>query len=95
MTASPACRRGSHRSRTSSASFNPIPSRTAIAGQAPKLPRYVTESGYADIDEDHVSPPARISAALGRVLRPVARAVFPPLAPVPLALYQCTAWTRA
>jgi 2-polyprenyl-3-methyl-5-hydroxy-6-metoxy-1,4-benzoquinol methylase len=50
--------------------------------------------GYASIDDDHVSPPARIAAALGRVLRPGARAAFPPAAPVGLALYQCTAWTR-
>lgn len=50
--------------------------------------------GYATIDDDHVSTPTRISAALSRVLRPVARAAFPPAAPVPLALYQCTAWQR-
>jgi 2-polyprenyl-3-methyl-5-hydroxy-6-metoxy-1,4-benzoquinol methylase len=47
--------------------------------------------GYATIDDDHVSTPARIGAALERVLRPVARLAFPPLAPVNLALYQCTA----
>jgi 2-polyprenyl-3-methyl-5-hydroxy-6-metoxy-1,4-benzoquinol methylase len=51
--------------------------------------------GYPSIDDDHVSPPSRISAALGRVLRPVARAAFPPAAPVTLALYQCTAWRAA
>jgi 2-polyprenyl-3-methyl-5-hydroxy-6-metoxy-1,4-benzoquinol methylase len=50
--------------------------------------------GYPTIDDDHVSPPARIAAALGRVLRPVARVAFPPAAPVPLALYQCSAWHR-
>jgi 2-polyprenyl-3-methyl-5-hydroxy-6-metoxy-1,4-benzoquinol methylase len=50
--------------------------------------------GYASIDDDHVSPPARIVRALRRVLRPVARAAFPPAAPVALALYQCTAWRR-
>jgi hypothetical protein len=50
--------------------------------------------GYATIDDDHVSTPSTISAALARVLRPVARAAFPPGAPVPLALYQCTAWQR-
>jgi hypothetical protein len=27
------------------------------------------------------------------VLRPVRRAAFPPGAPVPAALYQCSAWT--
>lgn len=48
--------------------------------------------GYHGIDNHHVSPPTRISAALARVLRPVARAAFPPAAPVPAALYQCTSW---
>jgi 2-polyprenyl-3-methyl-5-hydroxy-6-metoxy-1,4-benzoquinol methylase len=48
--------------------------------------------GYPTIDDDHVSTPARITAALERVLRPVARRAFPPLAPVNAALYQCTAW---
>ncbi|HVY36382.1 MAG TPA: class I SAM-dependent methyltransferase [Polyangia bacterium] len=50
--------------------------------------------GYDRIDDHHVSPPARIAAALGRVLQPVKRAAFPPGAPVPAALYQCTAWTK-
>jgi hypothetical protein len=50
--------------------------------------------GYPSIDDDHVSPPSRIAAALARVLRPGPRAAFPPGAPVGLALYQCTAWTR-
>jgi SAM-dependent methyltransferase len=50
--------------------------------------------GYATIDDDHVSPPSRIAVALGRALRPVARVSFPPRTPVPLALYQCTAWQR-
>lgn len=48
--------------------------------------------GYPTIDDDHVSPPARIGAALARVLRPVARLSFPPFTPVRLALYQCIAW---
>ena len=50
--------------------------------------------GYDCIDDHHVSPPARIAAALGRVLQPVNRAAFPPGAPVAAALYQCTAWTK-
>ena len=50
--------------------------------------------GYRGIDDHHVSPPARIAAALGRALQPVARVAFPPYAPVAAALYQCTAWTR-
>jgi hypothetical protein len=48
--------------------------------------------GYRGIDDHHVSPPARIAAALARVLRPAGRAAFPPYAPVSAALYQCTAW---
>ncbi len=48
--------------------------------------------GYRGIDDHHVSPPARIAAALARVMRPAGRAAFPPRAPVPAALYQCTAW---
>jgi hypothetical protein len=50
--------------------------------------------GYANIDDDHVSPPARIIAALDRELRSERRAAFPPLAPVPLALYQCGSWRK-
>ena len=51
--------------------------------------------GYKGIDEDHVAPPSQISAALARVLTPVARVAFPPLATVTTALYQCTAWRKA
>lgn len=50
--------------------------------------------GYHSIDDDHVAPPAQIAAGLARVLRPLRRAAFPPAAPVELALYQCTAWTK-
>jgi hypothetical protein len=50
--------------------------------------------GYPNIDEDHVSPPRRIAAALTKHLRPQARRAFPPMAPVDLALYQCTSWGR-
>jgi SAM-dependent methyltransferase len=73
------------------------PGGTLIAGY-PMVSPFMTAAfkaiGYRSIDEDHVTTPARIAAALGRVLRPVARAAFPPFAPVPLALYQCTAWTK-
>jgi SAM-dependent methyltransferase len=51
--------------------------------------------GFKGIDDHHVSPPAQIGAALAAVLKPVARVAFPPAAPVPAALYQCTAWTKA
>jgi SAM-dependent methyltransferase len=49
--------------------------------------------GYASIDDDHVTTPARIAAALGRVLRPLRRVAFPPGAPLSFALYQCTSWS--
>jgi SAM-dependent methyltransferase len=49
--------------------------------------------GFDSIDDHHVSPPVRIAAALSGVLRPLRRAAFPPAAPVPAALYQCSAWT--
>ena len=64
----------------------------------PMVSRLMTRAfdliGFRGIDDHHVSPPAAISAALGRVLTPVARVAFPPLAPVPAALYQCSAWTK-
>jgi len=50
--------------------------------------------GYKGIDNHHVSPPAKIAAALAEVLTPVTRVAFPPAAPVPAALYQCSAWTK-
>jgi 2-polyprenyl-3-methyl-5-hydroxy-6-metoxy-1,4-benzoquinol methylase len=61
---------------------------------SPFMTRAFAAIGYPNIDEDHVSPPRRISAALARVLRPRARAAFPPHAPLDLALYQCTSWTQ-
>jgi 2-polyprenyl-3-methyl-5-hydroxy-6-metoxy-1,4-benzoquinol methylase len=61
---------------------------------SPLMTRAFAAIGYPNIDEDHVSPPARIAAALARVLRPRGRAAFPPAAPVTMALYQCTAWSH-
>jgi SAM-dependent methyltransferase len=58
------------------------------------MTRAFSAIGYKNIDEDHVSAPMKISAALAGVLKPVSRAAFPPAAPVPAALYQCTAWTK-
>jgi len=61
---------------------------------SPLMTRAFNLIGYRGIDDHHVSPPARIATALGRVLRPLKRVAFPPAAPVRAALYQCTAWTR-
>ncbi len=73
------------------------PGGTLVSGYpmvSPLMTRAFALIGYPNIDEDHVSPPARIAAALGRVLRLRGRAAFPPGAPTRLALYQCTAWSR-
>jgi hypothetical protein len=74
------------------------PGGTLVTGYpmvSPLMTRAFEAIGYRGIDAHHVSPPARITAALGRVLRPKGRRAFPPAAPVDLALYQCTAWTRS
>jgi SAM-dependent methyltransferase len=74
------------------------PGGTLVTGY-PMVSRFMTRAfgliGFRTIDDHHVSPPARISAALGEVLTPVGRSAFPPGAPVPAALYQCAAWTKA
>ena len=73
------------------------PGGTLVTGY-PMVSRLMTRAfkviGFRGIDDHHVSSPATISAALGRVLAPVTRAAFPPFAPVRLALYQCSAWTK-
>jgi SAM-dependent methyltransferase len=58
------------------------------------MTRVFTVVGYKNIDDDHVSAPVKIAAALGEVLTPSGRAAFPPAAPVPAALYQATSWTK-
>ncbi len=73
------------------------PGGTLVAGYpmvSPVMTAAFRAIGYRGIDEDHVTPPARIAAALRRLLRPARRAAFPPFAPVRLALYQCTSWTK-
>ncbi len=73
------------------------PGGTLVTGYpmvSPLMTRAFGLIGYDRIDDHHVSPPARIAAALGRVLQPLNRAAFPPGAPVAAALYQCTAWTK-
>ena len=72
------------------------PGGTLVTGYpmvSPLMTRAFAIIGFDSIDDHHVSPPARIAAALARVLRPLRRAAFPPAAPVPAALYQCSAWT--
>jgi SAM-dependent methyltransferase len=70
---------------------------TLVTGY-PMVSRLMTRAfdliGFRGIDDHHVSPPAQIAAALHRVLIPVKRVAFPPLAPVTAALYQCSAWTK-
>jgi SAM-dependent methyltransferase len=72
------------------------PGGTLVTGYpmvSPLMTQAFKAIGYPGIDEDHVTTPARIAAALALVLRPVRRTAFPPRTPVPLALYQCTSWT--
>jgi len=74
------------------------PGGTLVCGYpmvSPLMSRAFTMIGYRNIDSDHVSTPATISAALAGVLKPVARHAFPPAAAVSVALYQCTAWTKS
>lgn len=71
------------------------PGGTLVTGYpmvSPLMTRAFDLIGFRGIDDHHVSPPARIATALARVLRPLARVAFPPYAPVPAALYQCSAW---
>lgn len=51
--------------------------------------------GFPTIESHHVTPPVAIHSALARVLTPVRRKALPPFAPVPLALYQCSAWVKS
>jgi SAM-dependent methyltransferase len=64
----------------------------------PMVSRLMTRAfaliGYDRIDDHHVSAPVKIARALASELTPVRRAAFPPAAPVPAALYQCSAWTK-
>ncbi len=73
------------------------PGGTLVTGY-PMVSRLMTRAfgliGYDRIDDHHVSPPAKIAAALTGALTPVRRAAFPPAAPIAAALYQCSAWTK-
>ena len=73
------------------------PGGTLVTGYpmvSPLMTRAFDLIGFKGIDNHHVSPPARIAAALGRALKPARRVAFPPGAPVRAALYQCASWTR-
>lgn len=61
---------------------------------SPLMSRLFSLIGFSGIDEHHVSPPARIHAALTDELTLRARVAFPLHAPIPAALYQCSAWTK-
>jgi 2-polyprenyl-3-methyl-5-hydroxy-6-metoxy-1,4-benzoquinol methylase len=50
--------------------------------------------GFGTIENHHVTAPATIHKALGKLLRLDQRVSLPPLAPVSAALYQCTAWVK-
>jgi SAM-dependent methyltransferase len=73
------------------------PGGTLVTGY-PMVSRLMTRAfeliGFRGIDDHHVSRPTVIGEALSRVLVPVQRVAFPPLAPVQAALYQCAAWTK-
>ncbi|HXU00553.1 MAG TPA: class I SAM-dependent methyltransferase [Polyangia bacterium] len=73
------------------------PGGTLVCGY-PMVSKVMTNAfkmiGYKHIDDDHVSKPSQISAALAEVLQPVRRTAFPPASPIGAALYQCTAWTK-
>jgi SAM-dependent methyltransferase len=74
-----------------------VPGGTLVAGYPmvnPAMSQAFRMIGFSGIDAHHVTAPARIAAALGRVLRPVARTAFPPAVPVRMALYQCTSWSN-
>ena len=51
--------------------------------------------GFGTIENHHVTAPATIHKALGKVLKLEGRVSLPPLASVPASLYQCTAWVKA
>jgi SAM-dependent methyltransferase len=73
------------------------PGGTLVTGYpmvSPLMTRAFAAIGFANIDDHHVSPPARIAAALAAAISPVRRVAFPPAAPIRAALYQCSAWTK-
>jgi 2-polyprenyl-3-methyl-5-hydroxy-6-metoxy-1,4-benzoquinol methylase len=73
------------------------PGATLVAGY-PMVNRFMATCfrtlGFGNIEEHHVTAPAQITAALGRLLKPVKRISLPLFAPQSLSLYECTSWTN-
>ena len=73
------------------------PGGTLVAGY-PMVNRFMATCfrtlGFGKIEDHHVTTPAQITAALGRLLRPVGRVSLPMFAPQSLSLYECTSWTN-
>jgi ubiquinone/menaquinone biosynthesis C-methylase UbiE len=70
---------------------------TLVAGYPmvnPVMASFFRAIGFKDIEVHHVTAPAAIERALHRVLRRTGRKAMPPLAPIPLALYQCSSWIK-
>jgi SAM-dependent methyltransferase len=71
------------------------PGGTLVAGY-PMVNRFMATCfrmlGFSRIEEHHVTSPAQITAALGKLLRPVGRVSLPLFAPQSLSLYECTSW---
>jgi len=73
------------------------PGGTLVAGY-PMVNRFMATCfrtlGFGRIEDHHVTTPAQITAALGKLLRPVGRVSLPMFAPQSLSLYECTSWTN-
>jgi SAM-dependent methyltransferase len=74
------------------------PGGTLVAGY-PMVNRFMATCfrtlGFGRIEEHHVTAPAQITTALGRLLRPVGRVSLPMFAPQSVSLYECTSWTKS
>ncbi len=73
------------------------PAGTLVAGY-PMVNRFMATCfrmlGFGNIEAHHITTPAQITSALGKLLRPVGRLSMPLLAPQSLSLYECTSWTN-
>jgi len=73
------------------------PGGTLVAGY-PMVNRFMATCfrmlGFGNIEEYHVTTPAQITTALGRLLKPAGRVSLPMFAPQSLSLYECTSWTN-